>query len=126
MSQRPPRRPRAGPRSEPTVGRGAEDLRRIERGEVRSVSVMLTLKRRPRRVDDEGRESQKHEQRLDPPDVAPHRFAKPRLGKPDRCTRYGHATYPPNMKRLRYWVSGPRCNSVCIRAALHRLGRQGT
>ena len=98
--KRQPRRPRRRLRSEPAVRRRAEELRRVERREVRSERVVVALERRPRRVDEERRQSQEHEQRLDPPGVAARGFAKPAHGQPDRCSQRGHATESSNERPI--------------------------
>src|SRR3954453_4838463 len=56
-----------------------ENFRRIERRKVRSEVVMRVLKCRPCRVDDERREPEEDKQRLLPPNVRPHGFAKATL-----------------------------------------------
>jgi hypothetical protein len=88
--KRQPSRPGRRSRPEPAVRRIAEDLRRIERGEVRSERVVFPLKRRPGGVQDEGRESEENRQRLHPPEVPPHRVAERTPSDQGRCTRHGH------------------------------------
>ena len=67
------------------VRRIAEDLRRIERREVRPVGVVRVLERGPRRVDDEAAEDDEDDEWLKPPCVAPHRFTKTTVKQRERC-----------------------------------------
>ena len=69
-------RPPAGFRSKPAVGRIAEKFRRIKWRDVIAKKIILSLKRRPRGIDDESRQSEKNEQRLRPPNVGAHRLAE--------------------------------------------------
>jgi hypothetical protein len=55
---------------------------------------VLALKRRPCRVEEEGRQSEEYDQWLDPPGVAAAGFAKPAHGQPDGCSQCRHATDP--------------------------------
>ena len=71
-----PRWPPIRFRPKPTVRRSSKYFRRIKRGEIRSEEIVFSLQRGPRRVDDERPQTQKNEQRLRPPDIAPHRFAE--------------------------------------------------
>src|SRR5262245_26169857 len=68
--ERQPYRPPAWSRPKPTVRRIAEDLRRVERRKIRSEIIVIPLKCRPRRVDNECRQSTKDRQRFGPPRVA--------------------------------------------------------
>src|SRR5688500_18836819 len=68
--QRP--RPPSGFGPEPAVWTVAKEERRIKRREIRPELVMLPLKRGPRRIDDERPQSEKREDRLNPPGIAPH------------------------------------------------------
>ena len=65
-----PRGPPGRFRPEPAVRRGPEQLGRIERREIRPIGVVGALQRRPGRVDDEGAEPDKDQQRLQPPRIA--------------------------------------------------------
>src|SRR5262249_17955013 len=65
-----------------------------ERREVRAVRVVIALECRPRRVDEEGRQSENNNDRLDPPRISPRGLPKPTNGQPDRCSRCGHDTDP--------------------------------
>src|ERR1700730_10224526 len=56
--------------------RAAENLRRIKRRDVVSEKVMVSLKRRPRGINDEAQQPEKDEQRLRPPNVGAHRLTK--------------------------------------------------
>src|SRR5262249_27508045 len=76
--ERQPRRPGRRRWSEPAVRRRAEDLRRIERRQVRPERVVVALEGGPRRVDDERRESEEDNDRLDPPRVAARGTTEPR------------------------------------------------
>ena len=71
-----PGRPPGRLRSEPTVRRVAENLRRIKRRKVVAEIIMRSLKRRPRRINDKRRQSEKHQQRLSPPHIGAHRLAE--------------------------------------------------
>ncbi len=92
--KRQPCGPTGRRRTEPAVRRGPEDFGRVKRREVRAVRVMSVLERRPRRVDEERRQSQHDDRRLDPPRVAPRRLSKPTNRQPDRCSRCRHDTDP--------------------------------
>src|SRR5438067_1772643 len=69
---RPPRRLR----SEPTVGRGAENLGRIKRREIGAEKIMVPLERSPSGVNDERPEAEKNKERLRPPDIRTHRLTE--------------------------------------------------
>ena len=58
------------------MGRIAKDFRRIKRRDVVTKIIMRSLKGRPGRVNDERAKAEKNEQRLRPPDIGAHRFAK--------------------------------------------------
>ncbi len=66
--------------AEHRVRRSTKNFRRIKRRKImRSaarVKIMLALKRRPRRINDERRQAQKYKKRIRPPRAAPHRFAE--------------------------------------------------
>src|SRR5947209_3670704 len=68
--------PPTGSAMNPRVRRIAEDFRRIERRDVIAKVVVRALKRGPRRVNDERRQSEKDKQWLGPPNVCPHRLTK--------------------------------------------------
>src|ERR1043166_996987 len=62
--------------SEPTVRRITKNFRRIKRGEVGTESVMAALEGSPGGINDEGRQTEKYEDRLQPPVIAAHGLAK--------------------------------------------------
>src|SRR5215475_11420490 len=55
--KRQPDRPPRGLRPEPAMWRTAEDFRRVEGRKIRSKVIILSLKCRPRRIDDECRQA---------------------------------------------------------------------
>ena len=63
------RGPEARLRTEPGMRRVTEQLRGIERREVRSEAIVLGLKRRPGRIGDERAETQENHERLNPPGI---------------------------------------------------------
>src|SRR4030095_16051562 len=67
------------------MGRIAKQFWRIKGRDVIAEEIIFSLKRRPRGVDDESRQSDKNEQRLDPPNVRAHGLAKCRLGHCGFC-----------------------------------------
>ena len=69
--KRQPRRPGRRPWTKPAVRGVAEAARGVKRGKIRPVSVVLALEGGPRRVHDEGRQSEKHDERLNPPGIPP-------------------------------------------------------
>ena len=56
------------------MGRIAKQFRRIKRRDVIAEEIIFSLKSRPRGIDDESRQSDKYEQRLDPPNIRAHRL----------------------------------------------------
>ena len=73
------RNPRRNPRrfcAEHRVRRIAEKFGRIKRRKIISKTVMFALKRRPSRINDKRRQSDKSQQRRQPPRASPHSFAK--------------------------------------------------
>src|SRR4029450_5090634 len=72
-------------RSKPTVWRITKQFGRIKRRNVIAKEIIFSLKRRPRGVDDESRQPDKNEQRLDPPNIRAHRLAERAARKSCRC-----------------------------------------
>src|SRR6266436_3193971 len=62
-------------RSKPAVRRIAENFGRIKRRIVTANEIILPLKRRPSRIDDENRQPDKNQERLSPPYIGAHRLA---------------------------------------------------
>jgi hypothetical protein len=58
------------------MGRITNDFRRIKWRDVVAKKIMGSLKCRPGRVNNKCAKAKKHQQRLHPPDIGPHRFAK--------------------------------------------------
>src|SRR6266567_557458 len=58
------------------MGRFAKDFRRIKWRDVVTKKIMGSLECRPGRINNERAKPKKHQQRLRPPDIGPHRFAK--------------------------------------------------
>src|SRR5206468_1985143 len=85
-------------RTKPAMRRIAENFRRIERREIRSPIIVVALKGRPRRIDDEPTETQENQQRLYPPRVAPLGLPKATLG--GQCSRLPHDRVPPKVLLL--------------------------
>src|SRR5262249_34830132 len=79
--------------------RVAQDLRRIERGQVRAVRVMLALKRGPGGIDNKRRQREEDEQRLQPPPVAPRRLPES-ANDPQAHRRRSHPQPPPGMEKV--------------------------
>ena len=79
QERRPPGR--LGRSAEPGVRGRPEQERRVHRREVRAPLVVRVRIPRPRRVDDEGGESEKREGRRHPPRVSPGCFAKSSLSR---------------------------------------------
>src|SRR5262245_56345213 len=79
--------------------RVAQDLRRIERGQVRAVRVMLALKRGPGGIDNKRRQREEDEQRLPPPQVTPRRPPKPANARQTHRRR-NHPQLPPWMEKV--------------------------
>ena len=101
--KRKPTRPPTRSRPEPTVGRVAEKLRRIERREVRSRAIVHALKRRPGRVDNEARQPEEREQRLHPPRVRPHGLAEPAPSQGGICVGHGSSSSRAARLHARGW-----------------------
>src|SRR5438034_11443384 len=78
----------------------AENFRRIERREIRSPIIVVALKGRPCRVDDEPTETQENQQRLYPPRVAP--LGLPKATPGGQCSRLPHDRIPPNLLCVSY------------------------
>src|SRR5438309_12074099 len=58
------------------MGRIAKDFRRIKWRDVVTKKIMGSLECRPGRINNECAKPKKHQQRLRPPDIGTHRFAK--------------------------------------------------
>src|SRR5262245_6044044 len=67
---------------------------------------MVALKRRPRGVDDERRQAEKHQDRLDPPGVATRRFAEPTPNDLDRYRGHSHARVLAGRSECAYDTGG--------------------
>src|SRR5436305_3789086 len=101
-----PTRPPAWRAFDPGVGRVAENLRRIKRRDVIAKKIISSLKGGPRRINDESAEADEYEQRLDPPGVAPHRFAK--RTRRQSCTRRAvHCPSAPSIGSLAFFHASP-------------------
>src|SRR5690348_16910007 len=59
----------------------AEEQRRVKGRQIRSVLEIISLKRRPRRIDQERGESEEDQERLKPPRVATSCFSELTLGQ---------------------------------------------
>ena len=102
-----PRRPRRRFGSEPAMRRRSENFRGVKRREIWSERVVIALECRPRRVDEKRRETQEHEQWLDPPGVAARGFPKPAHCHADGRSQCGHATDPRMNTRKQIATSTP-------------------
>src|SRR5437764_160196 len=82
--------------------RVAEQFRRIERRQVRTVRVVRALQSRPGGVDDEQRDADERQRRLDPPAVQPRRPAESNLRQTEIDVGHGREPLPPPRVRLAY------------------------
>ena len=91
-------RPETGRAVENGVRRIAPDFRRVKRRDVIGASdpVVVSLKRRPRRINDERHEPEKYEERLHPPSIRARRLSKFALRWKGVCVGHKHikATNP--------------------------------
>src|SRR5205823_14707731 len=82
--------------------RSAEQFRRIKWRDVTAEEIMSALKCRPGGVNNESRQSEKDDQRLQPPDIGAHCFAE-RIFSRNRCRG-----------RSIHWPSAPSTGSFAF------------
>src|SRR6266850_3291998 len=94
------------------MGRIAKQFRRIKRRDVIAEEIIFPLKRRPRGVDDESRQSDKNEQWVNPPNVRAHGLAKCPLGHCNFCVWH--------KGKVSAWVARSTCNELKVNFRLYK------
>src|SRR5674476_290209 len=117
---RPGRPPRRQDRAKNRVRRGAPEFRRVKRREIvcaiaaepvaaiAGLDVLDSLKRRPRRINDERGETKEHHERLEPPHIGTGRFAKASLLRQSISVRHiavNSSYYPAQRQRAGKGIS---------------------